>query len=89
MRGRVFAGWSLWLRWLLVPPGGRCPGRGYGVDAPSTSLERRERGIHIGPYGGAGVTDPVLVLCVLPGRSDMLSGLALGPWMWHSLPLAG
>ena len=33
---------------------------GYDVDASSTSLERHERGIHVGPYGGAGATDPGL-----------------------------
>ena len=45
--------------WLVIPVPGLLWLCGYDVDAPSTSLERHERGIHTGPYGGAGVTDPV------------------------------
>ena len=47
------------------------------MDATSTSLEQHERGIHIGPYGGAGVTDPALVSACRRDRSNKPSSIAL------------
>jgi len=45
------------------------------MDAPSTSLEQHERGIHVGPYGGAGVTDPVLASACRRDRSNKPNGV--------------
>src|SRR5215469_11373486 len=40
-------------------------------------LIRHGGDIHVGPYGGAGVTDPVLGSRVLPYRSNKLSALRM------------
>jgi hypothetical protein len=59
------------------------------MDAPSTSLERHERGIHAlrSGAGGARATKVGFRAQLRPRRRYKLSGIALGPArMWHATP---
>jgi len=59
----------------VIPLCGAFRFRGYDMDATSTLLERHERGIHSGPYGGAGVTKSVLAAGIR--TAALLTGVSL------------
>jgi len=65
----------------VIPIRRRSPPREYDVDAAFMSLIQHERGIHALCFGtnGAGVTEARSHTCVLPYRTDKLTGITL--WM--------